>query len=71
MLTYLKEGQVNIEGHNILEGWLTISKEFNAKYKEMKDLAVDSNMTVSVMLHTHIDEKLKQMGTAREIVNKI
>ena len=68
---YAKNGKVTINGMEVLEGWLKISKEFNDKYKSNVNLGVDSSLDMSVMLDLTLDDKLKQMGIAREIVNKV
>jgi isoleucyl-tRNA synthetase len=71
ILEYLKNGKVNIMGVDIQEGWLQISKKFNEKYSKDEALGVDSSLDMSVMLYMVLDDKLKQKGMAREIVNKV
>lgn len=71
VLEYLKNGKVTIEGVEVQEGWLKISKQFNEKYQKMADLGVDSNIDTSIMLDLVIDEKLMKMGMTREIVNRV
>ena len=71
ILEYLKNGKVTINGFEIQEGWLQISKKFNEKYSKDDSLGVDSSLDMSVMLDMVLDDKLKQKGMAREIVNKV
>jgi isoleucyl-tRNA synthetase len=71
ILAYLKNGKVTINGFEIQEGWLQISKKFNEKYSKDESLGVDSSLDMSVMLDMVLDDKLKQKGMAREIVNKV
>ena len=68
---YLKNGKVTIMGVEVQEGWLQISKKFNEKYAKDESLGVDSSLDMSVMLDMVLDDKLKQKGMAREIVNKV
>ncbi len=67
----MKNGKVNIMGVEVQEGWLQISKKFNEKYSKDEKLGVDSSLDMSVMLDMVLDDKLKQKGMAREIVNKV
>ena len=67
----MKNGKVNIMGVEVQEGWLQISKKFNEKYSKDEQLGVDSSLDMSVMLDMVLDDKLKQKGMAREIVNKV
>ena len=71
ILEYLKNGKVTINGVEVQEGWLQISKKFNEKYAKDDALGVDSSLDMSVMLDMIQDDKLKQKGMAREIVNKV
>jgi isoleucyl-tRNA synthetase len=71
ILEYLKNGKVNINGVDIQEGWLQISKKFNEKYSKDESLGVDSSLDMSVMLDMVLDDNLKKKGMAREIVNKV
>jgi isoleucyl-tRNA synthetase len=71
ILEYLKNGKVNIMGVEVQDGWLQISKKFNEKYSKDESLGVDSSLDMSVMLDMVLDDKLKQKGMAREIVNKV
>ena len=56
---YLKNGKVTINGVEILDGWLKISKEFNDKYKNDSTIGVDSSLDMSVMLDITLNDKLK------------
>lgn len=67
----MKNGKVNIMGVEVQEGWLQISKKFNEKFSKDEQLGVDSSLDMSVMLDMVLDDKLKQKGMAREIVNKV
>lgn len=60
-----------INGIEVLEGWLNISKEFNNDYKQNKELGVDSNLDASVLLVKTIDDNLFKMRIAREVVNTV
>lgn len=60
-----------LDGVEIQQGWLHIAKHFNEKYKNQTDFGVDSNLENSVMIDLRIDENLKKMGVAREIVNRV
>lgn len=60
-----------IDGIEFKEGWLTVSRSFNDKIKNDKEVGCDSNLNASVMLSLVIDENLKRMGVAREVVNKV
>lgn len=71
VLEYLKNDKLIIDGVEIKKGWINVSKKFNEKYTKEATLGVDSNLESSVMLDLVIDENLKQMGAAREVVNKI
>lgn len=74
VLEYLQKGKVTINGVEILEGWLKISKEFNEKYSKNSSLGVEASQEapyLSIMLDISVDEKLKEMRMAREIVNKV
>ena len=71
VIEYLKQGKLTLEGVEIQEGWITITKKFNEKYATHPELGVDTNVDSSVMLDLKQDENLKQMGLAREVVNKV
>ncbi len=71
IVEYLKNGKVTINGVEILEGWLKISKKFNDKYSNDKNVGVDSSLDMSVLLDITLNDNLKQMGMSREIVNKV
>ena len=71
IVTYLTTGKVTIDGVEFLEGWLKVSKDFNKDYKESSVYAVASSLDTSVMLLTTLNENLKVMGIAREVVNKV
>ena len=71
IVEYLKNGKITINGVEILEGWLKISKQFNQKYLKDEKIGVDSSLDISVMLDMVLDDNLKQKGMAREIVNKV
>jgi isoleucyl-tRNA synthetase len=71
VLEYLNKGSVTVEGVEIKKGWITVSKLFNEKYTSMTEIGVDSNLDAAVILDLHIDTELKQMGMAREIINKV
>jgi isoleucyl-tRNA synthetase len=71
IVEYLKNGKVTINGVEIQDGWLKISKQFNQKYSKNEAYGVDSSLDMSVMLDITLDDKLKQKGMAREIVNKV
>ena len=62
---------MTINGVEIQEGWLKISKQFNAKYLKDESLGVDSSLDISVMLDVTLDDNLRQKGMAREIINKV
>jgi len=51
------------------EGWLKVEKSFNEKYLTHTEFGVEANMEGSVMLATTLDDNLRRMGIAREIVN--
>ena len=68
---YLKNGKVTINGVEVQEGWLQISKKFNDKYAKNDSLGVDSSLDMSVMLDMIQDDNLRKKGMAREIVNKV
>jgi isoleucyl-tRNA synthetase len=71
IVTYLRDGRVTINGVEIQDGWLKISKQFNDKYSKNESVGCDSSLDISVLLDITLDEKLKQKGMAREIVNKV
>ena len=71
IVEYLKNGKVTVNGVEIQDGWLKISKQFNQKYAKDENLGCDSSLDMSVMLDMVLDEKLKQKGMAREVVNKV
>lgn len=60
-----------IDGVEIQKGWINVSKKFNDTYSNDSKYGVDSNLENSVLLDLQIDDNLKQMGIAREIVNKV
>jgi len=66
-MTYLKEGKLTIEGIEIKEGWLQITKTFKKKYLEHETLKVHSQFNMAIMLDFTFDEKLKMTGVAREM----
>jgi len=68
---YLQNGSLTLEGVEIKGGWITVAKSFTDKVKAQPELGVDSNLDAAVMLDLKIDEELRQMGLAREIVNKV
>ena len=70
-ITYLKEKRVVIDGVEIKEGWLTITKDFNEKQKSLVEQGVDSNLDASVLLVKTLDDNLFKMRVAREIVNSV
>lgn len=51
IVEYLQKGKVTVQGVEILEGWLKISKQFNEKYSKDESLGVDSSLDLSVMLN--------------------
>ena len=67
----MKNGKVTIDGVEVQEGWLKISKQFNDKYAKNDTFGCDSSLDMSVMLNMVLDENLKMKGMAREIVNKV
>ncbi len=67
----MTKGSLNLDGVEIKEGWITVTKLFNDKVKAEPELGVDSNLEAAVILDIKIDEELRQMGLAREIVNKV
>jgi isoleucyl-tRNA synthetase len=71
IVEYLRSGKVTILGVEVQEGWLKISKQFNAKYSADEKLGVDSSLDMSVMLDVTLDDNLRRKGMAREIVNKV
>jgi isoleucyl-tRNA synthetase len=71
VLEYLQKGKITIEGVEIQENWIQITKKFSDKYINNAELGVDTNVESSVILDLKIDEQLKQMGLAREVVNKV
>lgn len=71
IIEYLKNGKVTIQGVEIKEGWLVISKRFNEKYSKDETVGCDSSLDMSVMLDIVLDDNLRRKGMAREIVNKI
>jgi len=68
---YLKQGYAMHGDLKIEQGWLRVEKTFNDKYAKSDEYACASNMTSSVLLRTTLDDKLVQMGLAREITNRI
>ena len=61
-----------VEGIEIRESHLKISKEFNEKYKAQTDkIACGSNIGSAIFYDKVIDDQLKKMGLAREVTNKI
>ena len=71
VLEYLQNGRITLDGVEIQGGWLQITKKFNDKYINNAELGVDTNLESSVILDLKIDEQLRQMGLAREVVNKV
>jgi isoleucyl-tRNA synthetase len=70
-MTYLQDKRLTVDGVEIQEGWLSITRNFNDKYAKHSELGVASNLETSVILFTTLDENLKKMGFAREIVNAV
>jgi len=68
---YLKNGSLMIGDIKIEAGWLKVEKIFKDKHAQSKVTACASNMTSSVLLNIEQDENLKQLGTSREITNRI
>lgn len=68
---YLKEGHIMIGEIKIQDGWLKVQKVFKEEYGNSQDYGCATDMQTCVMLHTAIDENLKQMGMSREITNRI
>lgn len=68
---YLKNGSLMIGEVKIEQGWLKVEKIFKDKHAQSKVTACASNMTSSVLLNIEQDENLKQLGTSREITNRI
>lgn len=71
ILHYLKHKNLEVNGVQIQEDWLKISKNFNDRYKTHATLGVGSNLDASVMLVKTLDDHLKRMGLSREIVNSV
>lgn len=68
---YLKNGSLMIGEVKIEPGWLRVEKIFKDKHTQSGVTACASNMTSSVLLNIQQDENLKQLGTSREITNRI
>ena len=68
---YLKNGSLMLGAVKIENGWLKVEKVFNETYANHTDYACASNMLSCVLLKTTMDDNLRQMGTAREITNRI
>jgi len=70
-IEYLRNGKITVDGVEIQEGWMKITKKFNDSIKQDPTVGSDCNVETSVLLDLRVDENLKSMGVAREIVNKI
>lgn len=55
----------------IQEGWLKVQKIFKDEYAKSEEVAVTTDSLTAVMLHTVMDDNLKNLGLSREITNKI
>ena len=68
---YIKNGTVEVNGLNVTEGMLKISKSFNKEYESNPQYATASSMLSSVMLDKVLTEDLKMIGLSREVTNRI
>ena len=68
---YLKDGSLMIGAVKIEPGWLKVEKIFKDVHAQSEVTACATNMTASVLLNIEQDENLKQLGTAREITNRV
>jgi isoleucyl-tRNA synthetase len=70
--TYMKEGQMELMGSVIKDGWLKISKQFNDSSKKLDKYAVGSDGVESlVMLDVEPNAELQNKGYAREIIKLV
>lgn len=63
--------EIKINGVTIEKDWLKVEKTFIDKYNKSKEWGCASSELSSVMLNTVIDDELRQVGTSREITNRI
>ena len=68
---FLEGKKLSINGFNIESDWLRVEKTFLDKYGKSKEFGCNATSTSAVMINTVIDEELRQVGTSREIVNRI
>lgn len=69
--TFLADGKIVIDGLEVTDGMLKISKTFKKEYLNHKKWAAQSSMLSSVMIDTEQNEDLINQGLAREVVNRI
>jgi isoleucyl-tRNA synthetase len=60
-----------VNGLNVTTGMLKVSKDFNAEYLGNPTFACTCSDEASVLLNVETNEELRQMGMAREVVNRI
>lgn len=68
---YLKNESLMISNVKIEKDWLKVVKEFNSEYKEHTEFSGSCDDTSSVLLKISLDDNLKRLGKAREIINRI
>lgn len=62
------QGKIELEGHTIAAEELRVTREFKGDPTK-QEAAWDES--VIIVLDLEVDEKLKQEGTAREVINRV
>jgi len=71
IMEYINNNKVVVDGKEIVEGMLQISRTFNPTYANHPEYSVESDLQNSIMLYTVLDDTLKKMGASRELVTMI
>lgn len=68
---FLEGKDITINGHKLEQDWIRIEKTFTDKYNKSKEYGCATTAESAVMIKTVIDDELREVGTSREIVNRV